>query len=54
MCLKGILKVKSLAITSYFLMLFLKAKKEEMLWMVQSSEYRNYMQKSKKIIPFVL
>lgn len=34
--------------------LFLKAHKEEMLWVEQSSEYRNYRQKTKKIIPFVL
>ena len=34
--------------------LFLKAQKEEMLWMEQSSEYKNYRQKTKRIIPFVL
>jgi len=34
--------------------LFIKAQKEEMLWMEQSSEYRNYMQRTKRIIPFVL
>lgn len=34
--------------------LFLKAKKEEMLWMEHSIEYRNYMRKTKRIIPFVL
>lgn len=34
--------------------LFLKAHKEEMLWVEQSSEYRNYMCKTKRIIPFVL
>lgn len=34
--------------------LFLKAQKEEILWMAQSSEYKNYMQKTKKFIPFVL
>lgn len=34
--------------------LFLKAHKEETLWMVQSSEYRNYRQQTKRIIPFVL
>ena len=34
--------------------LFLKAHKEEMLWMEQSGEYRNYRQKTKRIIPFVL
>lgn len=34
--------------------LFLKAQKEEMLWVEQSSEYKNYMQKTKRIIPFVL
>jgi len=34
--------------------LFLKAKKEEMLWVEQSSEYKNYRQKTKRIIPFVL
>ena len=34
--------------------LFLKAKKEEMLWMERSSEYKNYMRKTKRIIPFLL
>lgn len=34
--------------------LFLKAQKEEMLWMEQSSEYRKYRQQTKRIIPFVL
>ena len=34
--------------------LFLKAHKEEMLWVEQSSEYGNYRQRTKKIIPFVL
>lgn len=34
--------------------LFLKAHKEETLWMEQSSEYKNYMRKTKRIIPFVL
>lgn len=34
--------------------LFLKAQKEEMLWMVESSEYTNYRQQTKRIIPFVL
>ena len=34
--------------------LFLKTHKEEMLWVEQSSEYGNYRQKTKKIIPFVL
>lgn len=34
--------------------LFLKAQKEEMLWMERSSEYKNYMLKTKKIIPFIL
>jgi len=34
--------------------LFLKAQKEEMLWMEQSSEYKNYRQRTKRIIPFVL
>jgi len=34
--------------------LFFKAQKEEILWMEQSGEYRNYRQKTKKIIPFVL
>lgn len=37
-----------------FLTLFLKAKKEEMLWMEHSSEYKTYMQKTKRIIPFIL
>lgn len=34
--------------------LFLKAKKEEMLWMEHSCEYKTYMQHTKKIIPFIL
>ncbi|QIR76972.2 isoprenylcysteine carboxylmethyltransferase family protein [Sulfurospirillum diekertiae] len=34
--------------------LFLKAQKEEMLWIKQSCEYQNYRQKTKRIIPFVL
>lgn len=34
--------------------LFIKAQKEEMLWMVQSIEYKSYMRKTKRIIPFVL
>lgn len=34
--------------------LFLKAKKEEMLWMERSCEYKMYMQNTKKIIPFLL
>lgn len=34
--------------------LFLKAQKEETLWMEQSSEYKTYMQQTKKIIPFIL
>ena len=33
---------------------FLKAHKEEILWMGQSSEYRSYRQQTKRIIPFVL
>lgn len=36
------------------LTLSLKAKKEEMLWKQRSSEYKNYMQKTKRIIPFIL
>ena len=34
--------------------LFLKVQKEEILWMQRSSEYRNYMLKTKKMIPFIL
>lgn len=34
--------------------LFLKAHKEETLWVERSCEYGNYRQKTKKIIPFVL
>ena len=34
--------------------LSLKAKKEEMLWIKRSNEYKNYMQKTKRIIPFLL
>ena len=34
--------------------LFLKAHKEETFWVEQSSEYVNYRQQTKRIIPFVL
>jgi len=34
--------------------LFLKAHKEEILWVEHSFEYKNYMQNTKRIIPFVL
>ncbi len=34
--------------------LFLKAHKEETLWVEQSREYRNYRLQTKRIIPFVL
>lgn len=34
--------------------LFMKAKKEEILWMEKSEEYRDYLQRSKRIIPFIL
>lgn len=34
--------------------LFLKAQKEETLWIEQSSEYKTYMQQTKRIIPFIL
>lgn len=34
--------------------LFLKAQKEETLWIEQSSEYKTYMQHTKRIIPFIL
>ena len=34
--------------------IFLKAKKEELLWHGESNEYKNYMQNTKMIIPFVL
>jgi len=34
--------------------LFLKAQKEEVLWMEQSNKYKTYMQQTKKIIPFIL
>lgn len=34
--------------------LFLKAHKEETLWVEHSCEYRSYRQKTKRIIPFVL
>jgi protein-S-isoprenylcysteine O-methyltransferase Ste14 len=34
--------------------LFLKAQKEEVLWMERSCEYKSYRQKTKKIIPFIL
>lgn len=33
--------------------LFLKAQKEETLWVEQSCEYKNYRQQTKRIIPFV-
>ena len=34
--------------------LFMKAQKEEMLWMERSCEYKTYMRHTKKIIPFIL
>ena len=34
--------------------MFLKATKEEKLWHMESIEYKNYMQNTKMIIPFVL
>ncbi|MCF6172933.1 MAG: isoprenylcysteine carboxylmethyltransferase family protein [Campylobacteraceae bacterium] len=34
--------------------LYLKAKKEEILWSKKSPEYKAYMQKTKRIIPFIL
>lgn len=34
--------------------LFLKAHKEEVLWMEQSCKYKNYLCKTKSIIPFIL
>lgn len=34
--------------------LFLKAKKEENLWMQESKEYAKYKEKTKMIVPFVL
>jgi len=36
------------------LTLFMKVRKEEMLWMKHSCEYAHYMQKTKRIIPFIL
>jgi protein-S-isoprenylcysteine O-methyltransferase Ste14 len=36
------------------LTMFLKATKEEKLWHMESVEYKNYMQNTKMIIPFVL
>ncbi len=36
------------------LTLFLKAKKEEILWAKKSDEYKIYMSKTKRIIPFIL
>jgi len=36
------------------LTMFLKATKEEKLWHIESTEYKNYMQNTKMIIPFVL
>ena len=34
--------------------MFLKAKKEEYLWHMESEKYKNYMKNTKMIIPFVL
>jgi protein-S-isoprenylcysteine O-methyltransferase Ste14 len=34
--------------------MFLKAKKEEYLWHIESDGYKRYMQNTKMIIPFVL
>jgi len=36
------------------LVLFLKAKKEELLWSQKSQVYLDYMQRTKMIIPFIL
>lgn len=36
------------------LVLFLKTKKEESLWLEKSEYYKLYMQKTKRIVPFVL
>ncbi len=36
------------------LTMFLKATKEEKLWHIESTEYKNYMQNTKMIIPFIL
>lgn len=50
-------KPSLLSLFTYVLLvvtLFLKAYKEEILWMERSCEYRNYMQNTKRIIPFVL
>lgn len=50
-------KPSMLSLFAYVLlvvMLFLKAHKEETLWVEQSSEYGNYRQQTKRIIPFVL
>ncbi len=40
--------------TALVLALFLKAKKEEMLWAEKSLTYQEYMQKTKMFLPFVL
>lgn len=34
--------------------MFLKAKKEEYLWHIESKEYKNYIQKTKMIVPFII
>lgn len=50
-------KLTLLSVLIYALLvltLFFKAKKEEMLWMEQSCEYRSYMLQTKRIIPFVM
>jgi len=40
--------------TVLILSLFLKASKEEALWMQKSNEYQTYRAKTKSIIPFIL
>jgi protein-S-isoprenylcysteine O-methyltransferase Ste14 len=50
----------SLNVTNLFICIvltttmFLKAKKEEHLWHIESPEYKKYMQNTKMIIPFIL
>ena len=40
--------------TILIITMFLKAKKEEYLWHMESDKYKEYMQNTKMIIPFIL
>lgn len=49
------LSYSNLLICSFLtITIFLKAKKEEYLWHIESNEYKSYIQNTKMIVPFVL